>query len=768
MSWLAVDRRERVVPALAALAVTAVAVTRAGNVTVVAGAVVSIAIAVTALRSPAPRQILSGQLLQLTIVVALLGISGAGVAPAVGLAPDQLATMAAYPFLARALLALVRKHRQVRESDVVVEAALVATAVGIVLHIATAEWRAGSMTSTWGDATGAFSTILVALDVALLVVGTRSLVSAEARRSSLGWLHLAVCGLLLAHLMQQVHGAPDPGSQPWVSALTVAALVGFGAAVVHPTAVHEPKQLLEDLAPFSTAHAAVVVLALLAAPGALAVQAVRGVNPSATVATGAVLSGMILAAYLVQLLRDRAAVEHDATHDSLTRLPNRTLLVDRLERSIAHARRNGRSVGLLFVDLDRFKEVNDTLGHAAGDALLRAVAERLRAGVRDEDTVARLSGDEFVVLLPHLGDADEVLTVVERLLTDLGDPFTVSDERLLVAASVGIAVYPGDGETAEEILARADAAMYRAKEAPGSHWQVYNADLATEALSRMHLEAALLDGIARGELVLHYQPIVESGTGLTCGAEGLVRWQHPEQGLLPPGDFVPVAERSDLIVVLGDFVIREACRELRRWQDLGLTTQTISVNVASRHFGAGLVSTVAAALRESGADPRRLKIELTESTIVDNLDEVVAVLEELRDLGVRAAIDDFGTGYCGLQYLSVLPVATLKIDRSFIQGMTPSDAAIVGATIAMGHSLGLDITAEGIETPEQQQFLVAQGCDRLQGYLLGRPVTADDLVARLRAERADLPHLHRVSPHDEMPRVDLGAHSAPTLATAVD
>jgi diguanylate cyclase (GGDEF)-like protein len=551
----------------------------------------------------------------------------------------------------------------------------------------------------------------------------------------LGCLHVTLLALLAAHLLQELElsqRVPLGGSS---DALAAVALLAVAAAALHPAAQTEPDGLLEQPALFSPVHAAVVVVALLAAPGVLAAEAVRGVTASATVATGMVLSGTVLAGYLVGLLRERAATEHDATHDALTSLPNRTLLVDRLDRSIAHARRNGTSCAVLFLDLDRFKEVNDTFGHAAGDGLLRSVAARLRTCVRDEDTVARLAGDEFVVLLPFLASPDDVLLVAQRVLDALGKPITVAEERMLLAASVGIAVYPNDGATADEVLASADAAMYRAKEQPGNTYEVFSPQLATQALARLHVETGLLDGLARDELVLHYQPVVDLPTGRTVGAEALVRWNHPEQGFLLPGHFVPVAEQSDLIVMLGEKVIQEACRELRRWEDLGLGDRFISVNVSARQFNHGLVSTVTAALRATNANPANLVIELTESTVVDNLDTVAAALGELRDLGVSAAIDDFGTGYCGLRYLSVLPVASLKIDQSFIQGMTPSAAAIVGATIAMGHSLGLTLVAEGVETAEQLRFLTGQGCDRVQGYLLGKPMPADELVNRVREER---------------------------------
>ena len=729
-----------------ALSVAATAAT-SGRPTAWAGVLTSAVLTWITFRTPAGQPLLAGQMAPVAVGVALFGVCGAGL-DQTGAAQSwrSVLAVAAYPFLGYALLRMVVAYRRVREADVLVEAALVGTAVGIVLHVSMGSWRTGVSTSVWGDAAGAFPALLVALDVALLVISARGLRARQARRGPLGAMHVGLAGLLLAHLWQEVQSTQGRSAGAVGTVLAVLALLAFAAASLHPGARTEPDRLLEHLVLFSASHAGVVVGALLAAPALLAIQAVRGVAASATVATGAVVSGTILACYLVGLLRERAETEHQATHDGLTGLPNRTLLVDRLDRSIAHARRNGTSCAVLFIDLDRFKEINDTFGHAAGDVLLTAVAGRLRQCVRDEDTVARLSGDEFVLLLPHLGAADDVLTVAKRVLDSLGTPITVAEERLLLAGSVGIAVYPNDGATAGEVLAAADAAMYRAKETPGNTWEVFSSDLATQAQVRLHTEAALLEGLAREELVLHYQPIVDLGTGRTVGAEALVRWNHPEQGFLLPGHFVPIAEQSDLIVLLGELVIRDACRELRRWQDLGFKDHSISVNVSSRQFSHGLVSTVAAALRTTGADPRNLVIELTESTIVDNVEAVAATLQELRELGVRSAIDDFGTGYCGLRYLSALPVTSLKIDRSFIQSMTPSGAAIVAATIAMGKSLGLTLVAEGVETPEQQRFLTDQGCERVQGYLFGRPMPADEMVERLRVE-CRVPTVASAEPH---------------------
>ncbi|MFZ6004444.1 MAG: putative bifunctional diguanylate cyclase/phosphodiesterase [Actinomycetota bacterium] len=712
-----------------------------------AGVLASVSLAWVAVRVPPDGPLLAGQVIPLSVSASLLTICGAGLdQTAAAQSWRSIVAVAAYPFLGHALVKMVAAHRQIREIDVLVESALVATAVGIVLHVAVGDWRERTLTSAWSDAQGAFPAVLVALDVALLVVTVRGMRAPSARRGPLGCIQVGVVCLLTAHLWQELQVSQGQSAGAIGNVFALAGLLALGAAALNPAARVEPDRLLEHPVLFSSTHAAVVVIALLAAPAVLAGQAVRGVTASATVATGAVMSGLILAGYLVGILRERALTEHQATHDDLTGLPNRTLIVDRLDRSIAHARRCGGSCAVLFIDLDRFKEINDTFGHAAGDELLRNVADRLRTCIRDEDTVARLSGDEFVVLLPHLTAPDDVVVVAERVLKALGTPVTVAEERLLLSGSVGIALYPNDGDSAHDVLASADAAMYRAKDTRGNSWEVFSSTLATQAQARLHLEAGLLDGLSRDELVLHYQPIVDLPTGRTVGAEALVRWNHPEQGFLLPGHFVPIAEQSNLIVLMGEQVIFGACRELRRWQDLGLHDQFISVNVSSRQFTQGLVSVVTAALRSTGAAPHNLVVELTESTVVDNLEDVAATLEELRSLGVTAAIDDFGTGYCGLRYLGTLPVASLKIDQSFIQGMTPSAAAIVAATIAMGHSLGLTLVAEGVETAEQRRFLADQGCDRVQGYFVGRPMPSEEIIDRLRAERSNETHAPALPP----------------------
>jgi diguanylate cyclase (GGDEF)-like protein len=717
------------------------------SIVAVSGTVALVAMVGAARRRPAT-PLLAGQFRLVAAGITTLVATNAGLAQSGGVGGSWYPLLAAtaYPFLGRATLRVLDRYRRIRETDVAVEGALVGAAAGIVLQVGLGDWRPYAAASVWGDAAGAFPAMLIGLDVALLVVAVRGLRTPAARQGPLGLLNLGVVFLLIAHALQAAAAAGGQAPGRAGEIIAALALACFAGAALHPRAGAEPEQLAEEVPLFSAGHASIVVVALLAAPAVLALQAMRNVTASATIATGSVLSGVVLACYLVGLLQERAATEHQATHDPLTGLANRVLFTDRLERAIAHARRNDRPVGVLFIDLDRFKEVNDTFGHVAGDQLLRMVAARLLPCRRDEDTLARLSGDEFAVLLPHLAAPGDVMVVVQRVIEALAAPVTIAGERMLITASIGVAVHPNDGDSADAVLASADAAMYLAKESPGNSFEIFSSALATQAHERLRLESALYEGVQRNELTLYYQPVVDLATGQTVGAEALVRWMHPEQGLVLPGQFIPVAEQSDLIVVLGEQVILEACAQLRRWADLGLRDLSVAVNVSSRHFSRGLVSSVTAALRATGANPRNLVIELTESTAVDNLDAVAATLEELRAIGVRSAIDDFGTGYCGLRYLSTLPVDCLKIDQSFIQGMTPSAAAIVAATIAMGHSLGLTLIAEGVETMEQHRFLLSQGCDRVQGYLLGRPMPANDLTDRLRAERTQ----HAT----DIPRVD--------------
>ena len=737
-------RREQLeVPAAVALAIVSIgAAVVAPSVVRWAGALAVVAMVVVFVVERDP----SGLRGRLGVVAGttLLGIAGAGVVHAVGAHElwRPMVALAAYPLLGRALLNHVSRYRLVRPTDVIVEAVLIGAAASIVLQVGLDVWGGGSGSDagTAHAVAGALAALLVGVDVALGVIVARAIALPAARHVSLGAFGVGIICLLSTHLVATVQHALGEEMGTAGAVLAAGALVGLGVATILSSIVPPPSVAATEPPLFSTSHATIVVMSVVAAPVVLLVQVLRDISVSGSIAAGAGISALVLAGHVVTLLRERASSEHQASHDSLTDLPNRLLFTDRLERAIAHAARNGTPVGVLYIDLDRFKDVNDSLGHDAGDRLLEAVARRLQQCARHEDTVARLAGDEFAVLLPHLAAADDILLVSERVLAALHEPVDIGGHSFQNAGSIGAAVYPFDGQTPQDLLNAADAAMYQAKDAGGGRVGVFSAQLHHVATTRLELETSLVRAIEQDELVLFYQPIVDAKTGRTCGAEALVRWNHPERGMVPPGEFIPVAELSDLIVRLGDWVIREACHELARWSTLGVGDRYVTVNVSSRHFHADLVSTVTGALRESGVDPSRLIVELTESAAVDDVELVAERLRELRQLGVKAAIDDFGTGYCGLQYLGDLPVSTLKLDRSFVQTMTPRSAAIVAATIAMSRSLGLTMVAEGVETAEQQRFLEAQGCDRLQGYHLGRPMPADELVDRLRDEdrtRAD-------------------------------
>jgi diguanylate cyclase (GGDEF)-like protein/PAS domain S-box-containing protein len=433
-----------------------------------------------------------------------------------------------------------------------------------------------------------------------------------------------------------------------------------------------------------------------------------------------------------------ALLTKQAFHDAVTGLPNRVLLRDRLAQALARAARRFSTVGLLFIDLDNFKQINDSLGHHVGDKLLSEAATRLRACVRDENTVARLGGDEFVILLDYLQSDAEAELVAERVCTAFALPFNLENRNLYVTASIGIALgYAGQG-VADNMLRDADVAMYRAKSAGKARHVVFNSSMQVDILAALELENDLRHAITEHELRVHYQPIVSFEGGGVSEVEALVRWQHPTRGLIPPASFIPVAEATGLILPLGQWVLDEACRQAAAWQSDYPSTPplVVSVNLSPRQFQlVTLVSDVKRALEESGLPPSSLKLEITESTIMQDVEKTIATLWELKGLGIKFAIDDFGTGYSSLAYLKRLPLDVLKIDRSFVSGIgqDSEDTAIVRAVIAMAKSLNLTITAEGIETAEQSDLLQEWNCDRGQGYFFSRPVEADQCALILKA-----------------------------------
>lgn len=428
---------------------------------------------------------------------------------------------------------------------------------------------------------------------------------------------------------------------------------------------------------------------------------------------------------------------YQAHHDALTGLPNRSLFLDRLEQALAAARRQGSTLAVAFVDLDRFKLVNDTLGHAAGDTLLRAVAQRLRGCLREMDTVSRMGGDEFLLLLPGVRTVREASRVARKVISALSPAFEVVGRDLFVTASVGLSVYPADAPDAQHLLSHADQAMYQAKAAGKNTFQVFRTEQPDDLHERFELEAALRQAVQHSELELHYQPLIELASGTLRGVEALLRWHHPQLGMLAPATFIPIAEDSGLIVrPIGEWVLAEACRQQVAWQRAGVAPFRMSVNVSALQFEReDFVDTVAAALALSGLEGRWLELELTETLVMRRVSASARQLARLRALGVSIAIDDFGTGHSSLAYLQQLPIDTLKIDRSFVRGLDTSPAGgtrpLIQAVIAMGHALGLAVVAEGVETEAQQQWLRQEGCDLAQGFLLAPPQCAGDLEALL-------------------------------------
>jgi diguanylate cyclase (GGDEF)-like protein len=430
-----------------------------------------------------------------------------------------------------------------------------------------------------------------------------------------------------------------------------------------------------------------------------------------------------------KLAEDR--IHFMANHDALTGLPNRTLLNDRLSQALLYAQRYDRWVTVLFVDLDNFKFVNDSLGHNAGDELLKTIAARMVHCIRATDTVVRLGGDEFVIVLfDQPKDADVISAVVQKIQAAIAEPVRLEGHDLRVTASIGIANYPDDGVDVDTLLANADAAMYRAKEVGRDNCQFYTPELNTKVHGKFLLQEELRNAVARSEFVLHYQPQVDLRSGRIFAVEALIRWNHPKLGMVPPMKFIPMAEETGLIVPIGDWVLREACRQNKVWQDARLPPMAVSVNVSARQFKEkNLINRVVRALRDSGLEARYLELELTESLIMQDIELAVATMKDLQGLGVQLSIDDFGTGYSSLSALKTFPISRLKIDKSFIDGLLAdeNDKAVASAVISLGQTLNMRVIAEGVETEAQAAFLRNINCDEMQGYLFSKPLPAQGI-----------------------------------------
>jgi diguanylate cyclase (GGDEF)-like protein len=447
-------------------------------------------------------------------------------------------------------------------------------------------------------------------------------------------------------------------------------------------------------------------------------------------------TGAVIVFRDVRLAREAAVqMTHTAEHDFLTGLPNRMLVNDRISQAIAIAARHQTKVAVLFLDLDGFKHINDSLGHPTGDLLLQSVAKRLVKCVRAADTISRQGGDEFVVLLSEVARTEDAAITARRMLEAVARTHFVQEQGLHVSTSIGVSVYPDDGADAETLIKNADTALYQAKEHGRQRYQFFKAEMNVRAVQRQSIEEDLRRAVTGKQLALHYQPKVDLRTGIIIGAEGLLRWTHPTRGPVPPAQFIPVAEECGLIVPIGSWVLREACRQAREWADAGLSPIPVAVNISAVEFRSeGFLEGVFAVLAQTGLDPSMLELELTESVLMRRVEFTASVLQTLREKGVKVAVDDFGTGYSSLSYLRKFPVDALKIDQSFVRQITtsPRETAIVTAIIGMGRSLGLKVIAEGVETKQELEFLRSQKCEQGQGYYFSRPVPAEPFAQLLR------------------------------------
>jgi diguanylate cyclase len=443
--------------------------------------------------------------------------------------------------------------------------------------------------------------------------------------------------------------------------------------------------------------------------------------------------------YSIERKRYQEQLEHQANYDALTGLPNRNLLHDRLKQAV-YAQRQARAIAVVFIDLDHFKFINDSLGHSAGDKLLQQIADRLREAVRDGDTVSRLGGDEFILVLNDQQNEDIIFRAMQRIVGKVGEPVVLNGQELTVTCSAGISLYPQDGPDVDTLLKNADAAMYRAKEHGRNNFQFYTAEMNKLVNERLTLEARLRRALERNELLLHYQPKYDLGTGAVVGVEALLRWNHPDWGLVYPDRFIALAEETGLIVPIGEWVLREACAQNRTWRNAGLPPVVMSVNLSARQFRQdALFRTVAKILAETGLRPEFLEMEITESMVMHNMETSIAILKGLREIGVHLSVDDFGTGHSSLAYLRALPIGILKIDRSFVHDIDgpdgKSDGLLAQAIISLGHSLKLKVIAEGVESDAQLEFLKAHRCDEAQGFLFSRAVPAGECGLLLAAAK---------------------------------
>jgi len=460
---------------------------------------------------------------------------------------------------------------------------------------------------------------------------------------------------------------------------------------------------------------------------------VKPVDPSELKAR--LQSGRRIAELHGALLYAQEVVKEQATHDPLTGLPNRSLCKQKLDVALTEAINKMGMLAVAYLDLDNFKFINDTIGHTYGDLLLKSVAERLKNCLRSGDILSRMGGDEFTIVIPNISCPEDAIVVARKVLSALSASFQLGGNEFFISSSIGITIFPLDGQDADTLIRNADSAMYHAKEDGKNNFHLFTESLNFETTRRLQTESSLRKALERGELRVFYQPRMDIQSGMIVGCEALLRWEHPTRGLIPPNEFIPVAEETGVIVQMTRWVLRQACRQNKQWQDKGYPKIDVAVNVSARDFrDSNMLETVTEAIRLTGLDPSYLDIEITESVLMKNVDTAVRVLLSIRDMGVRVSIDDFGTGYSSLSYLKRFPIDAVKIDRSFVKDITtnPDDSAIAGAVLGMSHAMNLRVVAEGVETREQLDHLASLGCDEMQGYLVSKPVPAEEFEAFLR------------------------------------
>ena len=640
-----------------------------------------------------------------------------------------------YGALAAGLLLLIRVRAPGRALDCALLAGIATLGVTFPLWVLIFG-PAGSGAST-STATAFVSLLWIGLDVYVLLLTSRLMLLSDEHPPAYSYLLLALGTLLTVHLVVAITALK--GARFAYAGLEGPFVVVYGLwalAALHPSMATLFEPVMRKPSSLTRGHLAVLAGLQLLGPVLLCIQRIRGAHVDVTtvIVVTAVISALVVA-HLVRMVRERAEMEHAAEHDGLTGLPRRELFNDRVTIAVSAAHQRQGLMAVMFIDLDRFKKVNDSLGHEVGNQLLQLVAKRLRRCVRDGDTVGRMGGDEFTVLLPDIKEESDARRIAEKIREEFIEPFAIGDRRLFVTASVGVALYPKDGLDSLTLLKNADAAMYRAKDRGRDQYQLYTPDLNAAANERLDLESALHTAIDAGELELHYQPKVELGTGRVVGVEALVRWRHDGEDL-PPDKFIPLAEESGLVAPLGRWVMEAACAQGQEWAEAGYPI-TIAVNLSARQFQLqDIDSIVAVALRKSGLDPGLLELELTESLALQDNESIRAVLSHVKAMGVKCSIDDFGVGFSNLGYLGTLPIDKIKIDKSFVRRINDPDgkSALVVGIISLARGLGLEVVAEGVETREELEFLRQHGCDQIQGFLFSKPVPADQLTTLLMLE----------------------------------